>query len=367
MKNSFGQSVCLTIFGESHGAAVGCVIDGLAPGIEVSEDFIARQLARRRPSSALDTPRQEKDEFKIISGVFNGRTTGTPLCIVIPNENTRSRDYDYGPARPSHADYSAHCKYHGYEDFRGGGHFSGRITAALVAAGGILIPALEEIGISLATHIYKCAGISDRTFGENLAGDMKALSEKSFPVLDDERGEKMAQRILEAREASDSVGGVTETVICGIPAGVGEPWFDSVESVISHAAFSLGGVKGIEFGAGFAVADMCGSNCNDPFRIEDGDIVTETNNNGGINGGITNGMPIVFRCAVKPTPSIAKTQNTVDFIKNENTQLSIHGRHDPAIIRRICPVLDSVAALCVADMLSVRYGTDVLTKGADDR
>lgn len=186
-------------------------------------------------------------------------------------------------------------------------------------------------------------------------------------MLDDARGEEMAQRILKAREEADSVGGVTETVICGTPAGVGEPWFDSVESVISHAAFSLGGVKGIEFGAGFAVADMKGSECNDPLRVSGGRIVTTTNNNGGINGGITNGMPIVFRCAVKPTPSIAQQQDTVDFIKNENTQLSIHGRHDPAIIRRICPVLDSVAALCVADMLSLRYGTDVLTKGVDDK
>ena len=367
MKNSFGQSVCLTLFGESHGAAVGCVIDGLAPGITIDEDFIARQLTRRRPSSAIDTPRREKDEFKILSGVFGGKTTGTPLCIVIPNENTRSRDYDYGPARPSHADYSAHCKYHGCEDYRGGGHFSGRITAALVAAGGVLIPALKDIGISLATHIYKCAGVSDREFGEDLAGDIKALCEKSFPVLDDTSGAEMTKRILQAREAADSVGGVTETVICGVPAGVGEPWFDSVESVISHAAFSLGGVKGIEFGAGFAVADMRGSQCNDPFRVEDGGIITTTNNNGGINGGITNGMPIVFRCAVKPTPSIARPQDTVDFIKNENTRLSIHGRHDPAIIRRICPVLDSVASLCLADMLSLRYGTDVLTKGVDDR
>ena len=366
MKNSFGQSVCLTIFGESHGAAVGCVIDGLAPGIKVDEAFIARQLTRRRPSSALDTPRQEKDEFKIVSGVFSGRTTGTPLTIIIPNENTRSRDYNYGPARPAHADFSAYCKYHGFEDYRGGGHFSGRITAALVAAGGVIIPALEGIGISLATHIAKCAGVSDRKLGD-LESDIKSLNEKSFPVLDDACGEKMAQRILKAREEADSVGGVTETVICGTPAGVGEPWFDSVESVIAHAVFSLGGVKGIEFGAGFAVADMRGSECNDPLRVSGGRIVTTTNNNGGINGGITNGMPIVFRCAVKPTPSIAQQQDTVDFIKNENTQLSIHGRHDPAIIRRICPVLDSVAALCVADMLSLRYGTDVLTKGVDDK
>ncbi len=362
MKNTFGQSVCLTLFGESHGEAIGCVIDGLAPGLTVDESFIARRLELRRPSSALDTPRREKDEFKIISGAFNGKTTGTPLCIVIPNENTRSGDYSYGVPRPSHADYAANRKYHGFEDYRGGGHFSGRITAALVAAGGVLIPALEGIGISLATHIYKCAGVCDRPVGD-IESDIRALSGKSFPVLDDGRGEEMAQCILEAGEASDSVGGVTETLVCGVPAGLGEPWFDSVESLISHAAFSLGGIKGIEFGAGFTAADMRGSGCNDPFRMENGRVVTKTNNSGGINGGITNGMPIVFRCAVKPTPSIARPQETVDFIKNENTELSIHGRHDPAIIRRICPVLDSVAALCLADMLSLRYGTDVLTKG----
>ena len=362
MKNIFGQSVCLTLFGESHGEAIGCVIDGLAPGIAVDEGFIARKLEQRRPSSPLDTPRREKDEFKIISGVFNGRTTGTPLCIVIPNENTRSGDYGYGLPRPSHADYAAYRKYRGFEDYRGGGHFSGRVTAALVAAGGVLIPALEGIGISLATHIYKCAGVCDRAAGD-VKSDIRTLSGKSFPVLDDERGGEMAQRILEAREASNSVGGVTETLICGVPAGVGEPWFDSVESIISHAAFSLGGIKGVEFGAGFAAADMRGSECNDPFRMENGRVVTKTNNSGGINGGITNGMPIVFRCAVKPTPSIARTQETVDLLKNENAELSIHGRHDPAIIRRICPVLDSVAALCLADMLSLRYGTDVLTKG----
>lgn len=333
MKNSFGQSVCLTIFGESHGAAVGCVIDGLAPGIKVDEDFIARQLTRRRPSSALDTPRQEKDEFKIISGVFSDRTTGTPLTIVL-------KTVIFAVGR--------------------------KIGMCRARRAVVIIPALEGIGISLATHIAKCAGVSDRKFGD-LESDIKSLHEKSFPVLDDARGEEMAQRILKAREEADSVGGVTETVICGTPAGVGEPWFDSVESVISHAAFSLGGVKGVEFGAGFAAADMKGSECNDPLRVSGGRIVTTTNNNGGVNGGITNGMPIVFRCAVKPTPSIAQQQDTVDFIKNENTQLSIHGRHDPAIIRRICPVLDSVAALCVADMLSLRYGTDVLTKGVDDR
>lgn len=363
MKNSFGKSVSLTVFGESHGEAVGCVIDGLAPGLPVDRESIEKQLSRRRPSSEIDTPRREKDEFKILSGVFNGKTTGTPVCISIPNENVRSGDYSYGAARPSHADYAARCKYHGYEDPRGGGHFSGRVTAAIVAAGGILLPALEGMGISVATRIMRCAGVSDRALG-SIDEDIKALSGKSFPVLDDAAGEKMRELILRAREDNDSVGGITQTLVSGIPAGVGEPWFDSVESELSHAVFSVGAVKGIEFGAGFALADMRASEANDAFYIENGVVRTKTNNNGGINGGITNGMPIVFSCAVKPTPSIAREQETVNFVTGENERLTIRGRHDPAIVRRICPVLDSVTALVICDLLARRFGTDVLLKGA---
>lgn len=365
MKNTFGQSVSVTLFGESHGEAVGAVIDGLAPGIAVSEEEIARQLSRRRPSSPLDTPRQERDNFKILSGVFGGKTTGTPVCIVIPNENVRSGDYNYGPARPSHADYAAFCKYHGYEDYRGGGHFSGRITAALVAAGGILIPALEGLGISIGTHILACGGVWDRSFAENAKEDIASLKNSDFPVLEPECGTAMAERILQAREAADSVGGITETAVCGVIPGLGEPWFDSVEGLLSHAVFSLGGVKGIEFGLGFGFADGRGSECNDAMRMSDGRIITKTNHNGGINGGITNGMDILFRCAVKPTASIARQQETVDFIKREETELSIHGRHDPAIVRRICPVLDSVTAIVLCDLLAQRFGTDVFLKGTE--
>lgn len=365
MKNSFGQSVILTLFGESHGSAVGCVIDGLSPGIDVREENIARALSRRRPSSAVDTARREKDDFKILSGVFAGKTTGTPITIVIPNEDTRSKDYNYGVARPSHADYAAFCKYHGYEDYRGGGHFSGRITAGLVAAGGIIIPALQSIGISVGTHIKKCAGISDREFG-NMQSDIAALADKTFPVLDDGRGEQMTKAILAAASEGDSVGGITQTAIVGVPAGVGEPWFDSVEGILSHALFSIGGVKGVEFGLGFASGDLRGSEFNDQIRVVSGEVETSTNHNGGINGGITNGMPIVFSCAVKPTPSIAKQQETINFLAHRNAELSIKGRHDPAIIRRACPVIDSVAALCIADMLCVRYGDDVLRKGVNE-
>lgn len=365
MKNTFGSHIALTLFGESHGPEIGAVLDGLCPGMEVNEAFIAELLSRRRPSSPMDTARREKDEFRIVSGAYQGKTTGTPLTILIPNADQHSRDYSalHGKARPSHADYAAHCKYHGYEDDRGGGHFSGRITAALVAAGGVLIPALNRLGISIGTHIRRCAKIDDRAFAD-LPGDIARLNAAAFPVLDAEAGQKMAEAILSAKSEQDSVGGVTETAVCGLPAGLGEPWFDSVEGLLSHALFSLGGVKGVEFGDGFALADGRGSAVNDSFRMQDGRVITQTNRNGGVNGGITNGMPVTFRCAVKPTPSIARAQETVDFLQNENTVLTIAGRHDPAIVRRICPVIDCVTALVLSDLLAGRFGTDVFAKEA---
>ena len=361
MKNTFGTSIAVTVFGESHGPAIGCVLDGLAPGIEVDEAFIARCLDRRRPQSAIDTPRREPDDFKIVSGVFNGKTTGTALCIIIPNVNTQSRDYTYGPARPSHADYAAFCKYHGNEDYRGGGHFSGRITAALVAAGGVLIPALKKKGVTIGTHILSCENIRDREF-ENIPEDISLLSKKNFPVLDDSKAQEMTDAILAAGKDNDSVGGITQSAVYGLGAGLGEPWFDSMEGLLSHAIFSIGAVKGIEFGAGFALAAMRGSSANDPFYMDKGRVVSATNRNGGINGGITNGMPVVFQCAVKPTASISREQDTVNFLKMENEKLTIKGRHDPAIIRRICPVIDAVTAIVAADALACRYGTDYLAQ-----
>lgn len=359
MKNTFGQSLTVTLFGESHGAAVGAVVDGLAPGLPVSREEIERQLARRRPSDALSTARKEEDAFELLSGVFDRHTTGTPLCIVIPNRDTRSGDYSYGLARPSHADYAAYRKYHGYEDYRGGGHFSGRITAALAAVGGILLPALHRRGIEIGTHILRCGGVADRAFSD-LAPELSLLRTRAFPTLDPLRGEEMAERIRAAAQENDSVGGIAQTAVLGLPAGLGEPWFDSVEGLLSHALFSLGGVKGVEFGAGFSMADLRASVCNDALSMQDGRVVTKTNRNGGINGGITNGMPVVFQCAVKPTPSIAQAQQTVDFRTNTDAELTIHGRHDPAIIRRICPVIDSVTAIVLCDLLAQRYGTDYL-------
>ena len=373
MKNTFGSSVTVTLFGESHGDAVGVVIDGFAPGVPVRTDMIDGYLARRRPGQAVDTPRREPDNYQIVSGVFDGKTTGTPICIVIPNENTRSGDYRYGLARPAHADYTAFCKYHGFEDYRGGGHFSGRITAALVAAGGIMLPALQDIGITIGTHILRCGDgdipvrdidLASYDSETRLLEAIEDLQSSDFPVIDRSAGDKMTKYIMDARAEGDSLGGITQTAICGLQPGIGEPWFDSVESMISHAIFSLGGVKGIEFGKGFELASMRGSESNDAFRMDytgnNGKVVTETNNNGGINGGITNGMPVIFQCAVKPTPSISKEQKTVDFIKMENADHRIQGRHDPAIIRRICPVIDSVTAIVVCDMLAQRFGTDYL-------
>ena len=362
MKDSFGNSVSVTISGESHGAALVAVLSGLAPGIPVDEDFIAAQLTKRRPAGAISTARREADKFEILSGVFDGFTTGTPVTILIPNENTVSKDYSEiaSSARPGHADYAAQCKYHGFQDYRGGGHFSGRVTAALVAAGAIAISALGRKGIKIGTHVASCGGVKDRGFG-NLDEDIDLLGSEDFAVLDGEAGKKMEEAILAARENLDSVGGVLETAVTGVPAGVGEPFFDSVESRLAHILFSIPAIKGVEFGSGFAMADMRGSEANDPFGIdESGKIYTKTNHNGGINGGITNGAPIVFRCAVKPTPSVARPQETVDFIKNEEKILEIHGRHDPAIVHRARVVVDSAAALALCDLLAERYGTDWL-------
>ena len=364
MKNTFGSSVAVTIFGESHGPAVGAVLDGMAPGVPVDVAFIARQLDLRRPYGKISTGRAEPDPFEIVSGVFEGKTTGTPLCIIIPNTDTKSRDYaaTRALARPGHADYTAYMKYHGFEDYRGGGHFSGRITAGLVAVGAVAIAALRGKGIHIGTHIARCAGVADRTFGV-LDADIAALNETRFAVLDAEKGAEMRRRIAAAAEEGDSVGGVLETAVTGLPAGVGEPWFDTLEGLLAHGLFSIPAVKGVEFGAGFDLADARGSEFNDPFYLDGGAVRTKTNHNGGINGGISNGSPLLFRCMVKPTPSIFKAQDTVDFLKGENARLELKGRHDPAIVHRARVVADSVTALVLCDALALRYGTDWL-KGA---
>ncbi len=357
MKNTFGNSLSVTLFGESHGEAIGVVLDGLAPGISVDNEKINKWLSLRRPSGKISTSRVEADEYRIVSGVFNGYTTGTPLTVLIPNTNTNSKAYDPSVLRPGHADLTAEYKYHGYQDFRGGGHFSGRVTAALVVAGAIVASALEKKRIAIGTHIKALADIEDRAF-DDLSLDIKALSGAAFPVLDEAAAADMYAKIEETAKAGDSVGGVLETVVLGVPAGVGEPWFDTVEGVLSHALFSVPAIKGVEFGDGFAMVKMKGSEANDPLRVENRRIVTETNRNGGINGGITNGMPIIFRSAVKPTPSIFISQKSVNIKSMENATLNINGRHDPAIIHRARIVVDSVTAIALYDLLSLRYGTD---------
>ncbi|MDE5855253.1 MAG: chorismate synthase, partial [Ruminococcus sp.] len=262
---------------------------------------------------------------------------------------------DYGElaykARPGHADYTAEIKYGGYQDFRGGGHFSGRITAGLVSAGAVVISALKAKGITIGTHILSCGGVYDKNFN-NVKSDIDYLNGREFAVLDENKEDEMKSVIMTAKTEGDSVGGILETAVYGMPAGVGEPWFDTVEGILSHGLFSIPAVKGVEFGAGFKYAEMCGSQANDPFRNVDNTVITETNNCGGILGGITNGMPLIFRCAVKPTPSIYKEQQTIDLKTGKNTILQIHGRHDPAIIHRARVVVDSITALCLYDMLS---------------
>ena len=363
MKNTLGENFCVTIFGESHGPYIGVVLDGIAPGIDVNKDFINHQLDLRRPSGKISTKRVETDEFILASGVFNDKTTGTPLTILIPNSVQHSKDYEKTAtlARPGHADYTANVKYHGFQDFRGGGHFSGRITAALVAAGGIIIPELEKKGIKIGTHIKSLGGIKDRNF-EDYQNDIDFLGGTNFPVLDADKSEQMKTLAEKIAAEGDSVGGVLESVILGMPAGVGEPWFGTLESELSYALFSIPAIKGVQFGDGFDMVDSFGSEFNDSLQlIQDNGkskVITKTNHNGGINGGISNGMPILFRCAVKPTPSIYKTQDTIDMSKNENAKLNIQGRHDPAIIHRARIVVDSVASFVIYDALAGRFGTD---------
>ena len=357
MRNTFGTRLTVTLFGESHGPEIGCVLDGLKPGLPVDLARITDLLARRRPAGPTATARVEPDPFRIVSGVYQGRTTGTPLCILIPNTQAGSGEYRglADTPRPGHADYTGFVKYQGFADPRGGGHFSGRLTAPLVAAAGIVLPALEARGIRIGTHLARCGGIPDRSFSD-LPVDLAALACAPFPVLDPERGSAMREAILAAAEAGDSVGGVLETAVTGLPAGLGEPWFDTVEGLLSHALFSIPAVKGVAFGDGFALADLRGTQADDPFRMDGGRIVTEANHNGGVNGGITNGMPLVFRTAVKPTPTIRTPRRTVSLASRSDTEITVQGRHDPAIAPRAAIVQTAVTALVVCDLLTEAEG-----------
>lgn len=356
MTATLGEKIKLTIFGESHGLGIGCVIDGLPPGCAIDLDAVKKEMQRRAPGkSPLATARNEKDAFMIESGFFEGRTTGTPLCVLISNSDQHSGDYSKlkNVMRPGHADYSGKVKYNGFNDYRGGGHFSGRLTAPLVFMGAVAKQILAKRGIYVGAHIAAIAGVKDTPFNplDESADTFFELAQKSFQVLDDAAGNEMQQLILAAKQSCDSVGGVIECMAINLPAGIGAPFFDSLESRLAHALFSVPAVKGIEFGKGFALTQMPGSEANDQMYYDNGMVKTYTNNNGGITGGITNGMPVLFKAAVKPTPSIAKVQKTVDLSTESNTELVITGRHDPCIVQRAVPVIECVAAWIILDML----------------
>ena len=345
-----------TIFGESHGPAIGVTLTGVPAGLELDWDFIRTEMARRAPGrSALSTARKEADEPKVLSGVFEGKTTGSPLCAVIENTDTRSGDYARTKdlARPGHADYPAHVRYGGFNDYRGGGHFSGRLTAPLVFAGAVAKQILAQKGIFVGAHINSVYGISDQPLED--WDSLRAVAAKPFPVLDDAAGEEMRAAILEAKEEQDSVGGSIECAVFGLPAGLGSPDFgENAEGIFSQYLFAVPAVKAVGFGAGAAFALMRGSEANDPLFVDDdGSVRAEQNCAGGVNGGITNGMPLVFEVTMRPTPSIARRQFTVDMAKNENAELELQGRHDPCVVHRAVPVIEAAAALAACELLGI--------------
>ena len=352
-----GNNIKLSIFGTSHGPYIGASIDGLPAGIKVNKDSIRKTLSLRRPGGRISTARVEQDEFEIISGVFNGYTSGDCLTVIIANSDTRSKDYSELKIkpRPSHADYSANVKYDGFNDYRGGGHFSGRLTAAIVALCAIIRDVLSFKGITVGSHIRSIGEIEDDRLSFKKE-ELDYLNEQYFAVLNEETKDKMLKLIEEARNSQDSVGGIIETAVLGLPCGIGEPYFDSVESRLASLIFSIGGVKGVEFGSGFDISRMYGHEANDEFAYDNGTVITLTNHNGGINGGITNGMPLVVSTAIKPTPSISRVQRTVNLQTGENCELEIHGRHDPCIVHRARIVVDSLVCFGLLDLCISEYG-----------
>lgn len=361
MSNTIGKNIRLSLFGESHGEAIGVMIDGLPSGIKVDFDFLNAVMDKRKAKGTISTQRKEEDEVKIISGLFEGYTTGAPLTLLIENQNVKSKDYEKikNFMRPSHADYTANEKYYGYQDYRGGGHFSGRLTAPLVAAGAICMQILNEQGIEIGSHISFCQGIKDDPFSPDikiLQSQIRKLNQSYFACLNEEAKNQIIEKIEEARKNEDSIGGIIESVILKLPVGVGDPAFDSLESLLAHALFSVGAVKGVEFGLGFEFAKHKGSEVNDPIQYKGDQVITLSNHNGGINGGISNGMPILLRCVIKPTPSIFKLQKTIDIKTKENVEYRIEGRHDPAIFHRARIVIDSMIAITILDALIERKG-----------
>ena len=355
MSSEFGRLIKISVFGQSHGEAIGVVIDGLPAGEAVDMEELAAFLDRRRPGkSPLSTSRQEADAPELLSGLVDGVTCGAPLCAVIRNSGQRSGDYRElaQRPRPAHADYTARVKWGGHADMRGGGHFSGRLTAPLCIAGGIAKQILARRGVHVGAHLAAVGTVEDAPFPLYPSPALfAAVAAKQLPVIDDGAGERMQTLILAARQEQDSVGGVVECAAVGLPAGLGEPMFGGVENRLAAALFGIPAVKGVEFGAGFAAARLRGSEANDTFVLQDGEVRTAGNHAGGILGGITDGMPVVARVAVKPTPSIARLQRTVDLAAMEETELSIHGRHDPCIAHRAVPVVEAVTAAVLLDLL----------------
>ncbi|MDP4153433.1 MAG: chorismate synthase [Bacillota bacterium] len=361
MGSTWGKNLNITIFGESHGFAIGVTIDGFPAGVELDTVFIDKQMARRRPSSSsFSTKRKEADEAEILSGIKDGHTTGAPITAIIRNSDQHSGDYEemMRIPRPSHADYTASIRYENFHDVRGGGHFSGRLTAPIVFCGALCRLALRRSQIETVAHIKRIYDVEDKPFDltDISKDEILRLQNASFPVLDEGAGASMMLIFETAKEKLDSVGGIIECAVTGLPAGLGSPMFEGIENKISSLIFGIPAVKGIEFGTGFGFAGMFGSEANDPFIIENEKIRAKTNNNGGILGGISTGMPVVFRTAIKPTPSIGQTQKSVDMVSHTETELSIKGRHDPCIVPRAVPVIENAAAIAVLDMMLEKNG-----------
>jgi len=365
MKNTIGNNITLTLFGESHGKMIGAVLDGITPGIPVDEDYIRACLDRRRPLPGIGTARREADEFRIVSGVYRGFTTGAPLTVLIPNREADPAAYasTMTTPRPGHGDLPIHVKSKGFEDPAGGGHGSGRLTAPIVAAGAILLQALQSKGVLIGTHIARCGSMVDTPFSPSPAEEIRKLQQRNLPLISEDAEQPLVEEILAAAAEDDSIGGVLETAVTGLPAGLGEPWFDTVEGELAKAVFSIPAVKAVEFGAGFEYARMRGSEANDAYIMTAShEILTSTNHCGGVLGGLTTGMPLLFRSCIKPTPSIGKPQQTVDLQTGEPATLRIHGRHDPCILPRAAIVQTCVTALVLSDLLAGRYGIDYLRK-----
>ncbi len=353
MSSIFGRKLKISIFGQSHAEAIGVVIDGFPAGFAVDMEALRAFTARRAPGqNAFSTSRSEVDEAEFISGLVDGVTCGAPICAVIRNTNTRAGDYSelFDKPRPSHADYPADIRYGGAQDVRGGGHFSGRLTAALCVAGGLCLQYLAQKGIAVGAHIASIGGVQDARFDP--VGVSKAdFKGGTFPVLDSEAEKAMLALIAAAREDGDSVGGVIECAAVGLPAGLGDPMFDGLENRLSAAVFGIPAVRGIEFGNGFEAAQLRGSENNDCYYEQDGEVRTRTNNHGGVLGGISTGMPLVFRTAIKPTPSIAKEQQTLNRRTGQVEPLTVGGRHDPCIVPRAVPCVEAACAIVLCDFL----------------